>query len=102
MKVEISNLKFQLLVLALAALAGTSACAAKPHAPLAYVTNERDGTVTVIDTSSDRVVETWRVGGRLRGVRLSTDGRTVYVASSTPSGKAYDAAENHVAAIDAG
>ena len=78
-----------------------AACAAKPRGPLAYVTNERDGTVTVIDTATDRVVETWRIGGRLRGVRLSKDGRTVYVASSTPAGKPYDPRENHAAAIDA-
>jgi PQQ-dependent catabolism-associated beta-propeller protein len=116
---QISNLRFQLLkslsypscpslliilrvVLMLAALVSISACAAKPRGPLAYVTNERDGTVTIIDTSGDRVVETWRIGGRLRGVRLSADGRTVYVAASTPSGKNYDARENHVAAIDTG
>src|SRR5215212_569121 len=98
----ISNLRFQIFLLALAALAGTSACGSKPRGPLAYVTNERDGTLTVIDTADDRVVETWRIGGRLRGVRLSADGRTVYVASSTPSGKDYDPKGNHVAAVDAG
>ncbi|HEX8720021.1 MAG TPA: beta-propeller fold lactonase family protein [Pyrinomonadaceae bacterium] len=78
-----------------------AACGARPRGPLAYVTNERDGTVSVIDTATDRVVETWEIGGRLRGVRVSADGRTVYVASSTPSGKNYDPRENHVAAIDA-
>src|SRR5215212_7294880 len=90
------------VVLVLAVFVHLLACGARPRGPLAYVTNERDGTLTVIDTSSDRVVETWKVGGRLRGVRLSADGRTVYVASSTPSGKNYDARENHVAAVDAG
>ena len=82
-------------------LASLLACAPGPQGPLAYVTNERDGTVTVIDTATDRVLTTWKIGGRLRGVRVSADGRTVYVASSTPSGKNYDPKENHVAAIDA-
>ena len=92
---------FLIFAFCLLPLAFLGACASR-RGPLAYVTNERDGTVTVIDTAGDRVVETWRIGGRLRGVRLSADGRTVYVASSTPSGKSYDARENHVAAIDAG
>src|SRR2546423_131596 len=76
------------------------ACAARPRGPLAYVTNERDGTITVIDTATDRVVSTFNVGGRLRGVRVGPDGR-VYVAVSTPSGKSYDPKENHVAAVAA-
>src|SRR5205085_12451273 len=77
------------------------ACAARPRGPLAYVTNERDGTITVIDTATDRVVSTFSVGGRLRGVRVGSDGARVYVAASTPSGKNYDPKENHVAAVDA-
>src|SRR5256714_14282399 len=73
-------------------------CAARPRGPLAYVTNERDGTITVIDTATDRVVSTFNVGGRLRGVRVGSDGARVYVAASTPSGKNYDPKENHAAA----
>ncbi|HEX8500375.1 MAG TPA: beta-propeller fold lactonase family protein [Pyrinomonadaceae bacterium] len=84
-----------------ALLVAAPSCREGPRGPFAYVTNERDGTVAVIETAGDRVVETWRIGGRLRGVRVSGDGRTVYVASSTPPGKGYDAAENHVAAVDA-
>src|SRR5437764_10857800 len=57
------------------------ACAARPRGPLAYVTNERDGTITVIDTATDRVVSTFNVGGRLRGVRVGPDGARVYVAT---------------------
>jgi predicted small lipoprotein YifL len=32
-----------------------TACTNKPAGPLAFVTNERDGTITVIDTNTDRV-----------------------------------------------
>src|SRR5256714_3484668 len=117
---EISNFKFQIFnhlscqscpslliplhaalrLSAVALLSTLLACAARPRGPLAYVTNERDGTITVIDTATDRVVSTFNVGGRLRGVRVGPDGR-VYVAASTPSGKSYDPKENHVAAVAA-
>src|SRR2546423_10360190 len=50
------------------------ACAARPRGPLAYVTNERDGTITVIDTATDRVVSTFNLGGRLRGGPLGPYG----------------------------
>src|SRR5829696_7382206 len=88
-------------LLAAAALAAVfCGCSARPRGPLAYVTNERDGTITVIDTATDEVFSTIQVGARPRGVRLSPDGGRVYVALSTPSGKDYDAAENKIAAID--
>src|ERR1051326_4204785 len=51
-------------------------CTHNPAGPLAFVTNERDGTITVIDTNTDRVYSTIKVGGRLRGIRLSPDGRS--------------------------
>src|SRR5918911_1813036 len=79
-----------------------SACAGKPQEPLAYVSNERDGTITVIDTGTDTVVDTIKVGARPRGIRLSPDGRTVYVALSTPSGQEYRDEDNKIAAVDAG
>src|SRR5215213_12043622 len=88
------------LVVAVSLAALLCACSARPRGPLAYVTNERDGTITVIDTATDEVFTTISVGARPRGVRLSPDGRRVYVALSTPSGKDYDAAENKIAAID--
>ncbi|HEV7374006.1 MAG TPA: beta-propeller fold lactonase family protein, partial [Pyrinomonadaceae bacterium] len=77
-----------------------SACSSKPTGPLAYVSNERDGTITVIDTKTDSVVETIKAGARARGIRLSPDGRRVYVALSTPSGQEYKEADNKIAAID--
>lgn len=47
-----------------------------------YVSNEDSNDVTVIDGASDVVTATIPVGTRPRGVRVSEDGRTLYVATS--------------------
>jgi YVTN family beta-propeller protein len=52
------------------------------HGPRVFVTNEDDGTVTVIDARSFEVVDTIEVGQRPRGVRASRDGKWLYVALS--------------------
>ena len=49
---------------------------------LVYVTNEDSRDLTVIDAATDSVVATIPVGTRPRGVEVSPDGRTVYVALS--------------------
>jgi YVTN family beta-propeller protein len=50
-----------------------------------YVTNERSGDVTVINGSDFKVAATIPVGKRPRGIHVSPDGKTVYVAlSGTP------------------
>src|SRR6476646_2417577 len=66
--------------------------------PFAYVSNERDGTITVIDTSTDRVHSTIKVGGRLRGIRLSDDRSKFWVAISYPSNQSQG--EDKIAEID--
>src|SRR5256886_5942026 len=71
--------RFGLLILALACLSQARA------APFAYVPNERSGTVSVIDTASDRVVGTVKPGGKPRGIAATPDGRRLYV-SDQPSG----------------
>src|SRR5215207_2861469 len=76
-----------------------SGCATKPTGPLAFVTNERDGTITVIDTNTDRVYSTINVGGRLRGIRLSEDRKRMWVAISYPTNQSQD--EDTIAEIDA-
>jgi len=53
-----------------------------PERELAYVTNEDTGSLSVISTATDRVIAEIPVGRRPRGVKLSPDGRTVYVALS--------------------
>jgi YVTN family beta-propeller protein len=53
-----------------------------PGALLAYVTNEDSQELTVIDTRTDSAIASFPVGTRPRGVRVSGDGRTVFVALS--------------------
>lgn len=66
--------------------AGTadSAATTVPGVPalLAYVTNEDSQELTVIDTRTDSAIASFPVGTRPRGVRVSQDGRTVFVALS--------------------
>src|ERR1700751_5642603 len=50
-----------------------------------FVSNEKSGDLTVINAGDFKVVATIPVGKRPRGVRVSPDGKTVYVAvSGTP------------------
>lgn len=74
-------------------------CSRVPPGPRAYVSNERDGTVTVIDTTTDRVVSTIEVGARPRGIRTSPDGKLVFVALSFSSQQT-PGTINKIAAID--
>jgi YVTN family beta-propeller protein len=76
---------------AFAALLGAALMApaayAAPAAPSyqVYVTNERSGDVTVINGADFKVAATIPVGKRPRGIHVSPDGKTVYVAlSGTP------------------
>ena len=66
-------------LLALAALLSVPLCA---HAGRAYVTNEDGESVSVLDTDKAEVVSTINVGKRPRGLKLSRDGRELYVAVS--------------------
>src|SRR5207245_2643490 len=50
--------------------------------PRLYVTNERAGELSIIDPGSRRVLATVRLGKRPRGIRVSPDGTTLYVALS--------------------
>jgi YVTN family beta-propeller protein len=52
------------------------------RAERAYVSNEDDGTVTVIDSDRGAAIATIAVGKRPRGLALSPDGRLLYVALS--------------------
>jgi YVTN family beta-propeller protein len=50
-----------------------------------YVTNEHSGDLTVIDGTEFKVTATIPVGKRPRGIHVSPDGKTIYVAlSGTP------------------
>ena len=57
-----------------------SAAAASPV--LVFVSNEKSGTVTVIDSDTDRIVDSITLGSRPRGIQASPDGSRIYVAVS--------------------
>ena len=52
----------------------------RPAAYKAYVSNEKGNTISVIDTSARKVVETIKVGQRPRGIALTKDQKYVLVA----------------------
>ena len=62
--------------------AGVDTVRAPSARELAYVTNEDSQDLTVIDTHGETVIATIPVGTRPRGVKVSPDGRTVFVALS--------------------
>jgi len=57
-------------------------CIKDVEANLAYITNEKDNTVSVIDISKKKVIKTVKVGQRPRGIIMSKDGKLVLVATS--------------------
>ena len=67
-----------LVLAALAACKGNST----DTSPRIVVTNENDGTVSVIDLRTYEIVGTIAVGKRPRGVQIARDGKTAYVALS--------------------
>src|SRR3954453_21167845 len=70
---------------ALLALLLSLAAIAARGAPMAYVPNEGSGTVSVIDTATDKVVRTLRIGTKPRGIAAAPDGKRIFV-SDQPSG----------------
>lgn len=66
--------------LALTVIAVAGCGDAKEPAPRALVSNEADGTVSVIDLQRLEVTSTIRVGGTPRDVRIAPSGETAYVA----------------------
>lgn len=71
-------------------------------AALLYVSNERAGTIQVVDTATDRVVASARIGDRPRGLAVSPDGRRLYVAVSWwRDGKRPRTGAERIAALDA-
>jgi YVTN family beta-propeller protein len=64
----------------LALLALLAACKAGPPREALYVTNEFSGDLSVIDAATQAVVKSIALGKRPRGMALSPDRRTLYVA----------------------
>jgi YVTN family beta-propeller protein len=55
-------------------------CAPAGAEPNAYVVNEGSGSVSIIDTQTDEVRSTIKVGDRPRGLVVSTGGERLYVS----------------------
>ncbi|HEY5140222.1 MAG TPA: YncE family protein, partial [Methylococcales bacterium] len=53
-----------------------------PAAPFAYISNQLDDSVSIIDTGQGKVVDTIRVAGKPAGVAVAPAGDKVYI--STP------------------
>lgn len=73
-----------LVLLSCAALAmlGCSRTGAAPAAGLVFVTNEFSGSLSIVEGRTGRMLGTYPLGKRPRGIKLSPDGRTIYVALS--------------------
>jgi PQQ-dependent catabolism-associated beta-propeller protein len=63
----------------------TFGCRPRIEGPLAFVSNERDGTISVIDTATDRVADTIHVGSRPRGIGVARGAQSLCIALSKPT-----------------
>src|SRR5689334_12975200 len=64
------------------AAASKPAEAPKPDGYRIYVSNERSGDLSIIDSTTQTVIATTPLGKRPRGIHASPDGKTIYVALS--------------------
>ena len=76
-----------LLASAAAFAAGLPGCHGKPAPGLVYVSAESSGEIVVVDPATIEIVTRISVGKRPRGLKVSRDGRLLYVAlSGSPRG----------------
>lgn len=61
-------------------LVGTLALTSVLAQPIAYVPNEKTGTLSLIDTARDAVIGEIRAGSKPRGLAASRDGKRLYVS----------------------
>jgi PQQ-dependent catabolism-associated beta-propeller protein len=73
-------MKLKQLLLSTLVLASASAWAEPTHR--LFVTNEKSNTVSVIDSRTGEIETTLEIGNRPRGIGLSPDHKTLYVAIS--------------------
>jgi YVTN family beta-propeller protein len=67
------------------------ALAVSIESEILFTANYGDGSITIVDTKTNRVVDTIHIGGRLQGIATDTESGVVYVA---------DAQNRKVIAID--
>jgi len=65
-------------------IASAASAAPPPAEPVVLVTAEETGQVAVVDPAKGEVTATIKVGARPRGLRLSHDGRRLFVAVGGP------------------
>ena len=53
---------------------------------LAYVPNEKSGSISIIDTATNTVIDTLITGGAPRGLALSSEGTTLFVSDRESNG----------------
>ncbi|HSC26867.1 MAG TPA: beta-propeller fold lactonase family protein, partial [Vicinamibacterales bacterium] len=68
---------------AFVAFAALLAVASADAAPLAYVPNEGAASISVIDTETDKVVSTLKIGKKPRGIAVTADGKRLFVSDQT-------------------
>ena len=69
-------------ILSLAAVTLVTVLVRPAGAYMAYVTNERDNTMSVIDLDQMKTVRTVPVGQRPRGITMTNDGTEIFVCAS--------------------
>jgi uncharacterized protein (TIGR03437 family) len=84
-------------ILALIGIWASSAVACAQSPVYAYVANFGSGNVSVIDTSTNKVIATVMVGSQPQGIAVTPDGASVYVANCGGDVFVIDTATNKVA-----
>src|SRR5688500_4928707 len=77
---SVEELPLHYLRLLLSLAGGLVAAGMVSAAPFAYVPNENSGSVSIIDTATDKVVGELRTGGKPRGIAVSPDGARLYLS----------------------
>ena len=75
-------MRIRIALLAFMTLAFGSCARPQPSNDTVFVSNEGSNQVTIVDGASGRIEGQLATGPRPRGIALSRDGKTLYVAAS--------------------